>query len=395
AAIDEIAWKHRDREIIFVISAGNFFPEHLSDEEVKQKYPDYLKSDDSRIISPATSAIALTVGGLSYGGGRALGLYRENDLNMLLAGARDFTPPFTRAGLGVDGAIKPDLVDYAGDLRFERGRVIGKRAGEAPAHAGLPTTAKQFAPPEGKLFRTVSGTSFAAPKVSNLAARIFREFPSASSNMIRALIADSARVPSSRPDRFTGIDPCDKDMLRVYGYGQPDFERARLSSKNSVLLLADGVMPIDSFQIFTVPSLPPEFLTAPGKGHIFVTLAFDPPTRHTRGDSYLGVSMEFALFRNVAPESIAEALRAWDRQEAEGLGSDEIPALRGISRQRIDLKPNRQLLKKGTLQRAMIRIANATWRYDGGPLQLVVTCQRKWAPATIESQRYAVVVSVS
>ncbi len=395
AAIDEIAWKHRDREIVFVLSAGNFYPQNLSDEEVKQQYPGYLRADDARIISPATSAIALTVGGLSYGGGRSLGQYQEIDLNLLLAGERDFPSPFSRTGFGVDGAIKPDLVDYAGDLRFERGRVIGKRAGEAPTHAGLPTTAKQFAPPEGKLFRTVSGTSFASPKVSNLAARLFSEFPSASSNLIRALIADSARVPSSRPGEFTGKETWDKDILRVYGYGQPDFERARWSSENAVLLLADGVMPIDSFQILTVPSLPPEFLTARGKGHIFVTLAFDPPTRHTRGDSYLGVSMEFALFRNVAPESIAEALRAWDRQEAEGLESDEIPALRGISRQRIDLKPNRQLLKKGTLQRAMIRIANATWRYDGGPLQLVVTCQRKWAPVTIESQRYAVVVSVS
>src|SRR5215475_7903064 len=50
AAIDEIAWKHRDREIVFVISAGNFFPEHLSDEDAKQNYPDYLKADDPRTI---------------------------------------------------------------------------------------------------------------------------------------------------------------------------------------------------------------------------------------------------------------------------------------------------------------------------------------------------------
>ncbi|MCI0659899.1 MAG: S8 family peptidase [Acidobacteria bacterium] len=395
AAIDEIAWKHRDREIVFVISAGNFFPDDMSDEEAKQKYPGYLRTDSARIISPATSAIALTIGGLSYGGGRALGQYQETDLNLLIAGERDYPSPFTRTGFGVDGAIKPDLVDYAGDLRFERGRVIGKRTGEAPQHAGLPTTAKHFAPPEGKLFRTVSGTSFATPRVSNLAARLFSEFPSASSNLIRALIVDSARVPLTRPGEFVGKETWDKDIMRVYGYGQPDFERARWSSENAVLLLADGVMPIDSFQIFTVPSLPPEFLTTRGKGYISVTLAFDPPTRHTRGDSYLGVSMEFALFRNVAPEKIAEALRAWNQQEIEGFESEEIPALKGISRQRIDLKPSRQLLKKGTLQRAIKRIAKANWQYDGGPLRLVVTCQRKWVPATMESQRYAVVMSVA
>src|SRR5262249_22263988 len=103
AAIDEIAWRHRDREIVFVLSAGNFYPQNLSDEEVKQQYPGYLKADDARIISPATSAIALTVGGLSYGGGSALGQYRETDLNLLLAGERDFPSPFSRTGLGVDG----------------------------------------------------------------------------------------------------------------------------------------------------------------------------------------------------------------------------------------------------------------------------------------------------
>jgi hypothetical protein len=105
--------------------------------------------------------------------------------------------------------------------------------------------------------------------------------------------------------------------------------------------------------------------------------------------------MEFALFRNMAPETIAEAVRAWNQQEVESLEGEDIPALKGISRQRIDLKPTRRLLKKGSLQRAIKRISRSTWQYDGEPLQLVVTCQRKWAPNSITSQRYAVVVSVS
>jgi Subtilase family len=39
AVIDELAYKHRDKEVVFVCSSGNFTPQELSDEEIKQQYP--------------------------------------------------------------------------------------------------------------------------------------------------------------------------------------------------------------------------------------------------------------------------------------------------------------------------------------------------------------------
>ncbi|MFM6152945.1 MAG: S8 family peptidase, partial [Sphaerospermopsis kisseleviana] len=77
AKIDEIAYQYKDKNIIFVISAGNITPyeeaisdEPLkSDEQLKTDYPNYLLDQNARIIDPATSAIALTVGSLSYGHG--------------------------------------------------------------------------------------------------------------------------------------------------------------------------------------------------------------------------------------------------------------------------------------------------------------------------------------
>lgn len=274
AVVDELALRYQDRNIVFVISAGNFWPADLTHEQVLAKYPAYLvEMEESRVIDPATSALALTVGGLSYGGGEALSSTSGSSVGRLVAGERGWPSPFTRTGWGVDGSVKPDVVDYAGDLRFENGQVP-----DFPAHAGLPTTAKAFAPPEGRLFRTVSGTSFAAPRVANLAARLFGEFPDASSNLVRALIADSARVPENRPTYFRDKEIWDEDILRVYGCGQPDFTRSRWSDTNEVLLLAEDSLEIGTFQIYTVPSLPPEFLTTKGCGYLSVTLAFDPPT---------------------------------------------------------------------------------------------------------------------
>lgn len=391
AAVDEIAYRYRDRDVVFVVSAGNYWPEHLTDEEALEQYPAYLvNSADSRIIDPATSAIAVTVGGLSYGEGTTLATSGNNSTNRLVGGERGWPSPFTRTGWGVDGSVKPDLVDFAGDMRFERGRVL-----ELPAYAGLPTTAKAFAPPEGRLFRTVSGTSYAAPRVANLAARLFRDMPDATSNLIRALIADSARVPENRPPYFSGRDVWEEDILRVYGYGQPNFVRARWSSESEVLLLAEGSLEVGSFRVYTIPSLPDEFLSASGCGYISATLAFDPPTRHTRMDSYLGVNMEFSLFRNVPPENVSDAVRILSDEEKVNL--EDAPSLGNLEANgpvTVSLKPGVNKRKKGTLQRGLARISRSNWNYDGAPLVLIVTCRRMWAPVEVSHQRFAVVVSL-
>jgi len=214
----------------------------------------------------------------------------------------------------------------------------------------------------------------------------------------RALIADSARIPSSRPSHFHDKDPWDKDVLRVYGYGQPDFTRARWSSQNEALLLADDSIELGSFRLFTIPPLPEEFVKTKG-GHISVTLAFDPPTRHTRSDSYLGVVMEFAVYRNVTPEEVADAIRAWKREEREDLEDQELPSLGNLRRAgdppiNLPMKPGVNRLKKGTLQRALLGTTGTSWKYNGDSLVLAVTCQRKWAPSDITHQRFAIVASL-
>jgi Subtilase family len=393
AAIDDLAYGYRDREVLFVVSAGNFTFAAMTAEEILAGYPSYLlQRPDARIIDPATAALAMTVGGLSYGAGRDRGGKYLIGTETLVAGERGWPAPFTRTGWGVDGAIKPDVVDFAGDTAFERGRIRRE-----PTYAGLPTTARAFVPPASELFRTVAGTSFAAPRVANLAAQIFRERPDASANLVRALIAASARIPETRPAALAGKQPWDEDILRVYGYGQPDFERATRSSQHEVLLLADDTIAIDSFLLFSVPSLPAAFFTAKGHGYIAVTLAFDPITRHTRGDSYLGVTMQFAAYRNVTAEQVADALRDWG-DEKDNLEED-VPSLQRLRKAgdppvTIGLKPGTKRRQKGTLQHALCPISGASWQYDFQDCVLAVICQRKWAPLTIERQRFALVVSI-
>ena len=269
AVIDEIAYEFRERNIVFVTSSGNYVPEGLTDEAIFiiiQITCSYF--DLSKIIDPGTSAISLTVGGISNGLGQGLAYTVDDDTIRLVGRNKNWPSPFTRIGMGVNDAIKPDLVEIAGDWIFERGR-INNHPGSSARESGVPTTSKNFAPPDGSLFRTVVGTSFSTPKVANLAALLFDEFPNASSNLIRTLLANSAEIPRDRPPRLAQLDHDHNDILRLYGYGIPSFERARWSASNDVLLLDDSEIAIDHFRYMRY--LPCLSIYAPGKKDTFLS----------------------------------------------------------------------------------------------------------------------------
>ncbi|BAY99881.1 peptidase S8/S53 [Tolypothrix tenuis PCC 7101] len=413
ARIDEIAYKLQNKNIVFVISAGNYYYDSESKELIRRDYPKYLLSEDARIIDPATSAIALTVGSLSMGKGSTQ--YHEDACRNVVAKVEGYPSPFTRSGFGVDGMIKPDLVDFGGDLVIDGNRMIDNEIG-----ASIITVAKNYQ--AGSLFKAYCGTSFSAPRVANIVTQLFSKYPNSSSNLIRALITNAAGLPTEIPGLFkiktktkaknkakskaknkenTKLDM--NKILQVYGYGHTNFVQAAYSTDNDVVLLVDNeIIEVGNFKIYEIPSLPPEFLDTKGNKKISVTLAFDPPTRHTRGDSYLGVAMEFQLFKNIDIEAITRAFqKAQDEnkdnpnEDIAELTMEELKKKYGSS-VIVDLQPGVNLRKKGTLQKGQIEFTSKTWKYNQKSMYLVVSCNRKWArEGEIDTQRYALVISVS
>ncbi len=386
AHIDDLAYRYREHEIVFVVSAGNYTHEGGQRDCHITEYPMYLLSDEARIIDPASAALAVTVGSLATGN---TPFTHASDAGVqAVAGEVGFPSPFTRTGFGVDGMVKPELVALGGDYAFSRGTIVPDPG------LGVPTTCKDFLPPGGQLFCSPAGTSFAAPSVSNVAAKLFTHFPEASSNMIRCLLADAAQIPTSRPGSLDGADQ-DETVMRVYGYGMTDYDRAAYSAQNDVLLLAQGDVALDSYQLYEIPPIPEDFFRTDGKREICVTLAFDPPTRATRGDSYLGVRMRYHLFRNTSLADVEALFRDWKRAPAE-VGEaqleEKLSALRAS--QKVDLKPGGDLRAMGTLQKGVLRLKKSNWTYDGAHIVMAVSCFRKWAGPEIERQRYAVVVSL-
>jgi hypothetical protein len=405
AKIDELAYRYQHKNILFVISSGNYYPYDYRGERdlFRTEYPNYLLEPGARIIDPATSAIAITVGSLSLGRGSMT--YPGDAHRNAVAKLTGYPSPFTRTGFGVDGMVKPDFVDFGGDLVLDGDRV----SPDNETAVSIVTFSQRY---ESSLFKIATGSSFAAPQVANLAAQLYTKYPLASSNLIRALMVTSAELPQERPailqdapknatdkQKTTQI----KNQLAVYGYGHADLQRAMYSSDNYVILLEDNVnIQVGSFDLFEIPALPPEFLQKKGRRCLSVALAFDPPTRHTRGDSYLGITMEFDLYKGVDKENIIntyvsakKAQELGDSTAYSELKKEELIKKFG-SGSVVNLLPTATIRKKGTLQRGSIEISNQATSYDKCPLYLVVTCNRKWVKIDeIPSQRYALVVSIS
>jgi hypothetical protein len=168
-------------------------------EHVTQAYPDYLITPANRIVDPATAAIALTVGSLAH----ANGLPTEGVAGAELRAIASLnTPtPVTRSGPGVNKAIKPDLVDHGGTCLFDG---MGPRiaTGDHYASAGMLTLRPDYL---AGLLTAGTGTSMAAPRIAYKAALLLRAMPAASANMIRALLALSASVPTEAVQCLTGL----------------------------------------------------------------------------------------------------------------------------------------------------------------------------------------------
>ncbi|BDA73850.1 Peptidase S8 and S53, subtilisin, kexin, sedolisin [Calothrix sp. PCC 7716] len=407
AKIDEIAYQYQHKNILFVISAGNaFYEEAQSNEQLRTDYPNYLLNKSARIIDPATSAIALTVGSLSFGRGS---ITEPSDVRrQAIANLSGYPSPFTRTGFGVDGMVKPDVVDFGGDfvldLTYRKGIDLPKVniLPDSVAGVSVITLSKDF---NSSLFHICSGTSFAAPCIANLAAQLVTKYPQASSNLVRALIVNSALLPKEIPPEFQCKDKKSqseqiKKQLAIYGYGQPNLQRAMYSAENYVVLSEDNILiKVGYFHIYEIPQLPPDFIKTKGTRILSICLAFDPPTRPTRGDSYLGVTMEFDLFKGIDRQTLMNAYEAASKTSSADEPTENTKKKltekygAGIV---VKLSPGSTVRKKGTVQRGQVEITPRATKYNDGPMTLIVSCNRKWAnPDEIEMQRYALVASIS
>lgn len=281
AEIDSLSRRYG---VLFVVSAGNF-PTHRALIPT-EPYPVYFLKDETRIAPPAEAMLAITVGSLA------------DRANMGTLAPANAPSPFTRRGPGFAGYRKPDLAAHGGNCGQQWQHV------EDVATAGLNR--------DGDRIAYGTGTSYAAPLVSRLAAQLFAAVPNATPELVRALLVHFAQsLPST--EALSG-----ETLIRLVGNGRPS--AAQLLSSTPWAQTFIHVGRLGFREIRRVPFYVPKGLVSrPGrqKVTVCVTVVFSPETSRTlkRGycKSHLRCKVEkldtHGARHNVVPEDSPESMR--------------------------------------------------------------------------------------
>lgn len=257
-----------------------------------RNYPDYLYESSCRVANPGQSLQALTVGSVAYG---------ANEVQAWKSFAQEPGHPsaFTRSGYGIWNVIKPKVVERGGDaIRTNTGDI--KIGGMIPATCPELVRSTMF-PPGPAFDQDQAGTSFAAPKVTRIAALLQLTIPNESALLYRALIVQSAKWPAWAEAMLTELrqpdiqqrDPNRRNALivevskiiRCLGYGIPDEARATSNSHFRTTFITRDETSIKAREchIYQVP-VPPELRSQADEFdiRIDVTLSYVAQPRRTR-----------------------------------------------------------------------------------------------------------------
>lgn len=369
----------RELDVVVVVSAGNRLKEPSSGWLAG--YPGYLVDEDSGVAEPGDAALAVTVGATARRD-RPGGRHAQSHVAIAPAGAPS---PFSRSGPTRGhtsaGTLKPEFSHHGGNWAHDHqtNQIQHRDPGIAVVTAIKPTG--------DRFLGMETGTSFAAPAVARETARIATRYPNATSNLLRALLALSARHRANPPTN--GVDP-----LRLSAYGQPDADRIIESGGANVILTIETTMSTNAVVIHPIP-IPYEFAEGVSRRTFRVALAFDPPVRRSRRE-YIAGQMSVELVRGL-DENEVERRYSLQPTIAEAQADSSVHRLNLPSgKLRPALQPGPTRLASNTLVRR--DFDDGSWDPDDEHYFLVVT--HNLSPWTTRQrreygeQRYALAVQL-
>ena len=384
ALIDELAvtFPH----VTFIVSAGNQNPMIFYDniKDIIDDYPNYLiDNNDFNVINPATSALALTVGSIADTPRININneRYGAEEIKTPVA-SKNHPSPFTRTGAGINGMIKPELVEYGGNLILleKYGRIVEDIGGKIALLSNKTTE---------NIIKFDYGTSYSAPKIAHIAGIISNKFPQKSANFIKNMLLIGADYPFLPTKQFYNTSDKSKAELKhlfVNGFGLSNFDKAINSFDNRIVLWDDGQIGLNQIKVYSL-HVPDIFFSEPGKKKITVVLTFNPETRLSRGDSYLGNRMEFHMFHSVEPQCLIEKYG----EISEATEKNEVPE--GIEKFEIEFFPGSNTRKAGCHQKAWKEYKREPKNRPATPITLVLLNFNKWISDGSRLQDYCVSVT--
>jgi len=232
AAIDKLCFNFGEGDFrrLIIISAGNIRQDFYADK--------YLDINDVELIEdPGQAWNALVVGAYT----EKVDIIRQDFQGWQAVAPCGDLSPRSRTSVSWDNQwpIRPDVVFEGGNLASD-----GQNPAQNIDDLSLLTTHHR---PEIRSFNVMSDTSCATALASYMAARIIAEKPKYWPETIRALIVHSAEwTPAMQQHFSTASTQLQKRfLLRRYGYGVPNLEKALKSANNDLtLIIEDQVKPL-------------------------------------------------------------------------------------------------------------------------------------------------------
>ncbi|MEP3479750.1 MAG: S8 family peptidase [Fuerstiella sp.] len=291
AAID---WLCYELDVLIIQSSGNIpetstvpsagIREHLN---AGRQYPTFLTERSSRVANPGQSLQAITVGSVAYQHYQSTG-WRS------FASQEAEPSSFSRSGLGIWNVIKPEVVEFGGDYLRSPGTPLVLNIPNEGSDCYPELVRSTLLGPGPAYDKDDIGTSYAAPKVTHIAAHLQRVLPDEPCLLYRALIIQSARWPE-----WTRTEGVDTNLaIRTLGFGIPDLERATTNTNYRTTLVSSGETGISAGEcdVYQVPI--PDTMRSPGYEYnilIEVTLSYVAQPRRTRRNlrRYLSTWLEW------------------------------------------------------------------------------------------------------
>lgn len=235
-AVDNLAYGEGENQRLIIVSAGN-----VDDDESWRNYPD--SNFTTSVQNPAQAWNALVAGAYT------------NKIQVTDPKFHNYTPvanegqlsPYSSTSLVWERkwAVKPDVV-------FEGGNLLRAPDNSITAQKDLEllSTSRQFN--TGLHFDTIWATSAAAAQASWFAAKIAYEYPDAWAETIRGLIVHSANWHTGMLAQMQvqpGNRASFRNLLRTFGYGVPDLDRALYSQESALTYIAQETIQPFNFKI--------------------------------------------------------------------------------------------------------------------------------------------------
>lgn len=339
AIIDTLIHRY---SILIVLPTGNLSTNVISKYlNSGKKYPDYLDEKYCQLANPSQSFFALSVGSINHAD------LSSADWSSL--GASDDIAPYSRVGFGIWNTLKPDVVEYGGGLGVSKdGRNAVKELKELS-----PELVRSTLHGGGHIGFDTVGTSFSAPKVTNIIGHLKKMYPNEGSNFFRAFVAQGARLPG-----LHFMNPT-LNSFRKFGYGIPSLTRVTTNNDHRITFYNSNLIKAEEGHIYSV-NIPSSLSDAGNEYDILIeiTLSYTAQVRRTRQKlkSYLATWLDWSTsklgetydeFKDFALKEINSVSTKYDDKRRQAMKSFQWVLSTDISKGKVkDISRNNSTLQK-------------------------------------------------